>query len=573
MKAMLCTACLLLAGAIGGGLAFAQAAAAPADVVQEVIDAVEKECLEGPGYVYTIGHVKAKRLAELVRERQPRLVVECGTALGYSGLWIARELKAAGRGGRLVTIEIDPALAKRAEANFRKAGLSDVITVRVGDARKVVQEIEGPVDFAFIDCNGENYLPVLRGLQAKLAPGAVIVADNTGVSAGQVRGYLDAVRARYTSREEWFDVNLPWCKRDAMEISIVPKEAKMDVIKTAFGQTAEGRAVDLYTLRNASGLTARVMTYGATLIGVDAPDRNGQFANVTLYLDTLDDYLAGHPSLGSTIGRYANRIGDAKFTLDGREYRLAANNGKNHLHGGPKGLGVLVWKAEPVRGDNAVGVALSLVSPDGDEGYPGTLNAKVTYRLTNDNELRIEYEATTDKPTVVNLTNHAYWNLGGAGSGDVLDHVMTLAADRYLEVDEGLTPTGRLLSVKGTPLDFTTPQAIGARIAQAAIGGYDHCFVLNKAPGALERAARVEDPDSGRVMEVFTTEPSVQVYTAIHLSDKLRSRSGAYGKSHAVCLEAQHYPDSPNKPSFPSTVLRPGETYRQTTIHKFGVKK
>lgn len=358
------------------------------------------------------------------------------------------------------------------------------------------------------------------------------------------------------------------------ETSAPPSGApKMAVEKTAFGKTPEGEQVDLYTMTNANGVTVKVMTHGATLISVEVPDRHGKFANVTLYLDSLKDYLGGHPLFGSTVGRYANRIAGAKFTLDGATYMLSPNAGKNHIHGGRKGFQNLVWEAHRIRSRDSVSVELSHTSPDGHEGYPGRLEVKVTYFLTNDNELRIDYFARTDKPTHINLTNHAYWNLAGAGSGDVLDHVLMIDADRYLPSDSAKIPSGELKSVKGTPMDFTEPQTIGSRIAQVP-GGYDHCYVLNKKPEELlPLAARVVEPKSGRVMEVYTTQPGVQLYTANGLSSRLKGGGRSYGPQHALCLETQHYPDSPNKPQFPSTVLRPGETYRELTVHKFTVQK
>ena len=314
------------------------------------------------------------------------------------------------------------------------------------------------------------------------------------------------------------------------------------------------------------------MTYGATIISVETPDRHGRIENVTLSLDSLGDYLKGHPCLGSTIGRYANRIAKGKFSLGGRQYTLAINNGPNHLHGGLKGFDKVVWQAKPVQTDNSVGVAFSYESADGEEGYPGKLTAEVIYSLTDDNELRMEYSATTDKPTVVNLTNHAYWNLADGGRSDVLGHELTLNADYYLPVDAGLIPLGQPKAVQGTPLDFTQPRTIGARIDQLD-GGYDHCYVLNKSEDGRgpDLAARVAAPASGRVMEVYTTEPGIQLYTANGLDGTLRARGRTYQKHAGFCLEAQHYPDSPNRPDFPSTLLSPGETYHQLTVHKFHV--
>ncbi|MBM4018201.1 MAG: galactose mutarotase [Planctomycetes bacterium] len=348
----------------------------------------------------------------------------------------------------------------------------------------------------------------------------------------------------------------------------------LTVTRQLFGSTADGTAVDLYTLQNGRGVTVRVMTYGATLAGVEVPDRAGRPANVLLYCDTLQQYEAGAPS-GAVIGRYANRIGGAKFSIGGVEYKVTANSGPNHIHGGRKGFAKCVWQAEPAAGEGFAGVRLSLTSPDGDEGYPGTLKAAVTYALTDAGELRMEYTATTDKPTVLNLTNHAYWNLAGAGEGNVYAHKLMINADRYLDVDAALIPSGELKAVEGTPLDFRTPQPVGTKIAQlTATRGYDHCYVLNrKLPDELSLAARVVDPSSGRCMEVWTTKPGVQLYTANHLNGKLVVGGKPYVQHGALCLETQHFPDSPNKPHFPSPVLRPGQTYRHVTVHKFGVEK
>ncbi|MFH1920461.1 MAG: aldose epimerase family protein [Planctomycetota bacterium] len=347
----------------------------------------------------------------------------------------------------------------------------------------------------------------------------------------------------------------------------------MSIECNPIGKMPDGTQVDQYTLTNAGGLRIGIMTYGATLTTVEMPDRDGNRDVVTLYLDSLDGYLGGHPFFGSIAGRYANRIARGKFTLDGVEYTLATNNGPNHLHGGRRGFDKAVWKAEPLDREGCVGVTFTHVSPDGDEGYPGTLTSSVTYTLTADDELKMEYTAKTDKPTHVNLTNHAYWNLAGAGSGDVLEHQLLINADRYLPVDEGLIPLGEPAAVKGTPMDFTKPHAIGARILQVE-GGYDHCYVLNKTEGdELTLAARVVEPKSGRVMEVYTTQPGVQLYTANFLSGSPTVAGKPCQKHFGFCLETEHFPDSPNRPEYPSTVLRPGETYHEVTVHKFSVRK
>jgi aldose 1-epimerase len=344
-------------------------------------------------------------------------------------------------------------------------------------------------------------------------------------------------------------------------------------MKETMGKTADGATVDLYTLSNAHGLRVKIMTYGATIIAVETPDRNGRIENITLALRSLDDYLQGHPCLGSTIGRYGNRIAKGEFTLDGKKYTLAKNNGPNHLHGGNRGFDKVIWRAETVKTANAEGVAFSYESADGEEGYPGKLTVRVVYSLTNDDELLMDYTATTDKPTVVNLTNHAYWNLADGGASDVLSHELTVNANRYLTVDAGLIPLGELKAVAGTPMDFNQPKTIGSRIAQVP-GGYDHCYVLNKEPGqvAPSLAARIVEPRSGRVMEIYTSEPGIQLYTANFLGDSRGEGGKDFQKHHAFCLEAQHYPDSPNRPEFPSTRLDPGQTYRQLTVHKFYTK-
>jgi aldose 1-epimerase len=332
--------------------------------------------------------------------------------------------------------------------------------------------------------------------------------------------------------------------------------------------------IDLYTLTNADGLEVQVMTYGATMTSVKTPDRDGHFRNITLHLDALEDYLRGHPLFGSVVGRYANRIAGARFVLDGAEHPITANAGDNHIHGGRRGFQKLVWKAVSFEREDGAGVELTHTSPDGHEGYPGNLETTVRYALTDDNRLTMEYTARTDKPTHVNLTNHAYWNLAGAGSGNVLGHELMLNADRYLTADEKKIPTGELRSVTGTPMDFTAPKRIGARIDQVEGQNYDHCYVLNKKPNErLSLAARVVERTSGRVMEVYTTQPGVQLYTAKGLSDRYRGGGASYGPYHGLCLETQHFPDSPNRPTFPSTVLRPGETYREITIHQFSVER
>lgn len=352
---------------------------------------------------------------------------------------------------------------------------------------------------------------------------------------------------------------------------------KMSISHEPFGKTADGEDVLLYTLANSHGMKVKIMTYGAIVVSVEVPDRDGKLANVNLGFDNLDMYLKGHPYFGAIIGRYGNRIAGGKFTLDGKEYTLAVNNGPNHLHGGLKGFDKAVWKvvggAAVVDNDAQVArLKLQHSSPDGDEGYPGKFDVTVMYTLTNDNELKIDYTAKTDKPTVFNLTNHCYWNLAGAGSGDVLKHELTLHCDKYLPVDATSIPLGEEKDVAGTPMDFRTQTAIGARIAQVEGGGYDHNYIINGYDGKSPKpAARMVDPGSGRVMEISTTEPGVQFYTGNFLGADAGSAHA--GKHGAFCLETQHYPDSPNKPAFPTVVLKPGEEYKSTTVHRFSVEK
>jgi aldose 1-epimerase len=344
--------------------------------------------------------------------------------------------------------------------------------------------------------------------------------------------------------------------------------------KAEFGRMEDGTVVHVYTLDAGKGVRARIMTYGATLIGLDAPDRDGKTADVVLGFDTLAPYVTGHPFFGSTVGRYGNRIAKGRFTLDGREYRLATNNGPNHLHGGPAGFDKKVWAATPKAGKDGPAVEFAYTSPDGDAGYPGTLKVTVTYTLTADNTLRIEYAATTDAPTPVNLTNHSYFNLAG-GKGDILKHVAEFRAPRYTPVDADLIPTGEVAPVAGTPFDFAAPHAIGERIASVPGGepkGYDHNLVRGDSGFGL--AARVTDPASGRVLEMHTDQPGFQFYTGNFLDGTLTGKGDTkYEKHAAFCLEAQHYPDSPNRPDFPSTILRPGQTYRQRTEYRLSVAK
>lgn len=348
---------------------------------------------------------------------------------------------------------------------------------------------------------------------------------------------------------------------------------KASVTKSEFGKLEDGTVVDLYTLTNEGGLVAKVMTYGATLTELHVPDRDGKLGDVVLGFDNLEQYLQGHPYFGSTVGRVANRIAGGRFTLQGKQYKLALNNGPNHLHGGLKAFDKVVWKAKPVRRSDGPSVQFSYRSPDGEEGYPGNLDVTVTYTLTNKNALRIDYTAKTDRATPVNLTNHAYFNL--AGRGDVLGHEVMLAADRYVAVDPTLIPTGELKPVRGTPMEFTRPRPIGARIAQVGgdPNGYDHCYVLKSGGKRFDLAARVYEPTTGRVMTMYTSEPGVQFYTGNFLDGSLTGKGGVVYRKHAgFCLEAGSFPDAVNQPKFPSIILRPGETYRQRTEYVFSTR-
>lgn len=348
-----------------------------------------------------------------------------------------------------------------------------------------------------------------------------------------------------------------------------PKPPTMKIETAPFG-TADDHPITRYTLVNSKGHKVSVMNFGATLLEVEVPDRNGKLANVNLCFDSLGPYVDGHPYFGSSVGRFCNRIGNAAFTIDGQEYALVVNHGKHQLHGGKKNFSYQVWDGETFDQDGSIGVRFTLTSPDGDNGFPGTVIAVAQYSWNNDDELTILYSATTDKPTHVNLTNHSYWNLGGAGSGTALDHIATIQADQWLDVDDDLIPTGKLNAVEGTPLDFRTPTPLGDRVDQLpATKGYDHCFVVRGENGKLRKAAMVADPDSGRTLEIETTQPGVQLYTANHLGGG--PGNAGNGAHDAFCLETQHYPDAPNKPSFPSTLLKPGQTLSETTIHRFGV--
>lgn len=359
------------------------------------------------------------------------------------------------------------------------------------------------------------------------------------------------------------------------------KESDMKVKKSDFGKLGD-TTVSLFTLTNANDMELSITNYGGTITKIIVPDKDGNMEDVTLGFDDLEGYtsqtyLTENPFFGALIGRFGNRIGGAKFTIDGAEYKLTANNGPNQLHGGQKGFDKVVWEAEEFQTENEVGVKLRYVSKDMEEGYPGNLTVDVTYTLNNDNELKIAYEASTDKKTVVNLTNHAYFNLSGNAKRDILDHKVMINADSFTPVDQTLIPTGEIQPVKGTPFDFTEPVAVGKRInddnPQIKYGqGYDHNWVLNGEAGEMRLAATVLDSVSGRFMEVFTTEPGIQFYSGNFLNGRLTGKGVKYDQRFGLCLETQHFPDSPNQPNFPSVELAPGETYSTQTAYKFSVK-
>ncbi len=354
-------------------------------------------------------------------------------------------------------------------------------------------------------------------------------------------------------------------------------KGNMGITSEPWGTTNDGKHVELFTLENKNGLEARITSYGGIIVSLKTPDKNGTLGDVVLGFDKLADYETRSPYFGAITGRYANRIAKGKFTLDGRKYQLPVNDGPNSLHGGRVGFDKKVWKVKKIYHSSEVGLELTRTSADGEEGYPGNLKCTVTYLLTNDDELKIEYRATTDKATVVNLTNHTYFNLAGEGSGSILDHQVMINSKCFTPTDNTLIPTGELRPVAGTPLDFTSTHRIGERIGanypplKQAIG-YDHNFVLLDSTSKMS-AAKVVEPKSGRVLEMETTEPAMQFYTGNHMKKLTGCKHGhTYDFRGGFCLEAQHYPDSPNHPQFPSTVLRPGETYKQTTIYKFSAE-
>ncbi|HUW10251.1 MAG TPA: aldose epimerase family protein [Anaerolineae bacterium] len=351
----------------------------------------------------------------------------------------------------------------------------------------------------------------------------------------------------------------------------------MTIERTDFGSMPDGRRVYLYRLANAHGSVAKITNYGGTVVSLTVPDRDGNPGDVVLGYDTLEEYLSDPFYFGCIVGRYANRISGARFTLGGVEYELAQNDGENSLHGGARGFDKVLWEAQEAESQDGPALRLQRLSPDGEEGYPGNLSVEVVYTLSQANELKIDYSATTDRPTIANLTNHSYFNLSGTASGDILDHELLIRARRFTPAGPGLIPTGELRSVKGTPMDFTEPVAIGARIEeqdrQLLAGlGYDSNWVLDDHGEGLALAATVFDPESGRVMEVHTTEPGLQFYSGNFLTEAKGKGGKLFRKRYALCLEAQHFPDSPHRPEFPSVVLRPGDTYTQTTIYKFSTR-
>ncbi len=370
---------------------------------------------------------------------------------------------------------------------------------------------------------------------------------------------------------------IAWSMQTQRPEQNAPNQQAATVTVAPFGRMPDGKAVEVYTLTNVRGMEVRAITYGAVIQAIRVPDRAGRLDDIALGYDSMQGYLTSSPYFGAVVGRYANRIARGRFALEGRTYRLAINNGPNHLHGGLKGYDKVLWKAQAFQRGDTVGVTFQHTSPDGDEGYPGTLRVSVSYSLNPSNELVVEYRAIADRATPVNLSQHSYFNLAGEGRGDILGHVLEINADRYTPVDSTLIPTGELASVAGTPFDFRSPVAIGARIdqpdPQLKYGkGYDHNFVLNRTGGALVHAVHVLDPETGRTLDIATTEPGLQFYSGNFLDGTITGKSGhRYRHRSALVLETQHFPDSPNQPSFPSTILRSGQEYRSKTVFTFGV--
>ena len=361
-------------------------------------------------------------------------------------------------------------------------------------------------------------------------------------------------------------------------IEPMERESKTTIEKSNYGVTTDSVQVDLFTMRNSHGMEVDIITYGGRITKLSVPDKNGNFSNVVLGFDNLGQYEKDNPYFGALVGRYGNRIANAKFSLNGTEYSLAVNNGPNNLHGGLKGFDKVVWNVEEVKEGNPTSLKLSYLSKDMEEGFPGNLITHVTYTLTEDNTLQVQYEATTDKPTIVNLTQHTYFNLTGDFSKSILEHELTMNADQLVPVDDNLIPTGNLIDVAGTPFDFRSAKVIGKEIDTdndqiKKGGGYDHCWVLNDQNAGLRKVATLHDFETGRIMEVATTEPGVQLYTGNFLDGTLpKPGGGTYAKRSGLCLETQHYPDTPNQPNFPSVTLNPGEKYSTTTSFKFATK-
>ena len=370
-----------------------------------------------------------------------------------------------------------------------------------------------------------------------------------------------------------------WCQAAIVALAALPipcfaseSKTKMGIESQPFGNAANGESVTLYTLTNSNGNSVKMIDYGAIIVAIEVPDRVGKKVNVTAGFDSMEGYVQRHPYFGSTVGRFCNRIANGKFSIDGQEYNLFINNGPNHLHGGKVGFDQQIWKVEKLGGTGEVGLRFKLTSPDGQEGYPGTLNVTADYIWDDSNKLTIHFVAETDKTTHVNLTNHAYFNLGGPGSGKVYDYDLSVSAQEYVPVNENMIPTGKTAPVAGTALDFTSSKKIGERISSLeATKGYDHCFVVAGKAGTLRPAAKVVDPQSGRTMTVETTQPGIQLYTGNFLGGTKDTAN--YGQHEAFCLETQHYPDSPNQPEFPTTLLKPGQKLDETTTYQFGVAK
>jgi aldose 1-epimerase len=346
------------------------------------------------------------------------------------------------------------------------------------------------------------------------------------------------------------------------------KKLDMKIDRVPFGTTPDGKAVSRFILSNRAGNSVELIDFGAIVVAINVPDRDGQRTNINAGFSTLEGYLLKHPHFGATVGRFANRIAKGKFSINGKEYTLATNNGPNHLHGGIVGFDRQMWEASEIKTDSQIGVRLKLTSPDGQEGYPGTVHVVAEYLWDDDNRLTAVFSATTDKPTHINITNHAYFNLGGIGSGKIYDHVVQLDCDQYVDVDETFIPNGSIPNVEGTPLDFRKPESLGKRVDQLpSTKGYDHCYVIRGVAGKMRKCATAFDPKSGRAMDIETTQPGVQLYTGNHLTTN--EASAGLAPRDAFCLETQHFPDSPNQPTFPSTLLKPGETMRETTVFRF----